>query len=100
MCLIQRAPESNTVIVFLFDRGLHYGLFLPSELSEQGQAEPILYMKLPQKLLEESSHVLRQNAGYWTTPYNAHVTIFDVSFGNTQHQSRSRLYTFLLQLLT
>jgi len=97
--LIQAAPKSNTIIVFLSDHGLHYGPSFASKLGERERAEPMLYVKLPKKLSEQSGHVLRQNADYWTTPFDVYETISDIFFGSSHQHNDNRIGTSLLQLL-
>ena len=97
--LIQAAPESNTIIVFLSDHGLHYGPSFATSLGKQEQAEPMLYVKLPQKLSEQSGHILRNNAEYWATPFDVHETIFDIFFRSSHQQSDNRIGSSLLQPL-
>jgi hypothetical protein len=79
---LQKIDLSNTIVVFSSDHGLHYG---PSFLSngEVERAQPILYLHVPQSL--DLSHNLKKNQFLYTTPFDVHETILDVSALNHEY---------------
>ena len=90
----QSIPLENTLVLFSSDHGLHYGPAFASVVGERERASPILYVRLPGEVaadphvLEQRRRILQQNSAMWTTPFDVHETILDVTSSSNAATTR------------
>ena len=81
--------NSNTMIIFTSDHGLHYGPAFQSKSAEVERASPVLFLRMP---TFENFSKLQELSKLYTTPFDVHATILDVILGkqyNDQTQTDS-----------
>lgn len=72
----------STIILFSSDHGLHYGdsFRVSPKTGQKERAEPILYMHIPQSLLDEKGierDTIQMNQELYVTAFDVHETIMD-----------------------
>mmetsp|Transcript_25110 Transcript_25110/g.69264 ORF Transcript_25110/g.69264 Transcript_25110/m.69264 type:complete len:276 (-) Transcript_25110:191-1018(-) len=76
----------NSVVILTSDHGLHYGPYFPSRKGRREATEPILYLHIPPYLRNlVDMDTLISNSRLWTTPFDVHETILEL----TQTSSKS-----------
>lgn len=70
----------NTAVAVLSDHGLHYGPYFQSMEGERERSEPVLYMKIPETMVDFNSrnNYLQSNLLKWITPFDVHKTLLDI----------------------
>jgi hypothetical protein len=70
----------NSVVILSSDHGLHYGPNFPSRQGRKEATEPILYMHVPKSLRHKvDMNVLISNSHLWTTPFDLHETLLELT---------------------
>lgn len=86
----------NSVVIVSSDHGLHYGPNFPSSLGRKEATEPILYIHIPYSLRHKvDMNVLNSNSHLWTTPFDLHETILNLTqVSSNRKDSRREGLTF------
>jgi len=70
----------NSVVVVCSDHGLHYGPNFPSLQGRKEATEPILNIHIPHSLQHRiDMDVLNFNSHLWTTPFDLHETLLELT---------------------
>ena len=90
----------DALVIVASDHGLHYGPNFPSWQGQKEATEPILYMSIPKEPnVNVDLDVLKSNARLWTTPYDLHETLLNLTKttpkneGDTQKTRQGLLLT-------
>jgi hypothetical protein len=92
--LYESGKLSNALVMLLSDHGLHYGPYFQTLSGRRERTEPLLYMRTPFQV-RESLHgrTMEANAGLWTTPFDAHQTMLDMTVGRDAMDETESLFT-------
>lgn len=71
---------NDTLLILTSDHGLHYGPFFQSEVGRREATEPLLHIRIPDTVRKTlDMNVLRENSNLWTTPFDLHETLLDLT---------------------
>jgi Protein of unknown function (DUF229) len=66
----------NTLIMLLSNTGIRHGNFLVTKQGLKERVQPMLFMRLPQKIATPSQReILHVNSNKYTTPFDVHATL-------------------------
>jgi len=81
----------NSVVILSSDHGLHYGPNFPSRQGRKEATEPILYIRLPHSLQHKADiNVLKSNSHLWTTPFDLHETLLELTQTSSNRRGSRR----------
>lgn len=70
----------NSVVIVSSDHGLHYGPRFSTPQGRKEATEPILFIRLPKSLKDKvDMDALHSNAHRWTTPFDLHETLLELT---------------------
>ncbi len=85
------AHFEDSVVIVSSDHGLHYGPKFGSWQGRKEATEPILYIHVPNSLRDEvDANVLSSNAHLWTTPFDVHETLLELTQTLSSKEGSSR----------
>mmetsp|Transcript_2612 Transcript_2612/g.5489 ORF Transcript_2612/g.5489 Transcript_2612/m.5489 type:complete len:358 (-) Transcript_2612:1145-2218(-) len=85
------AHFEDSVVIVSSDHGLHYGPKFGSWQGRKEATEPILYIHIPNSLRDEVDiNVLSSNAHLWTTPFDVHETLLELTQTSSSKEGSSR----------
>ena len=85
---------SNAMVMMISDHGLHYGPYFQTLSGRRERTEPLLYIRLPPKIRESSQgRAMEANAPLWTTPFDVHQTMIDLTVGRDDEDKTESLLT-------
>jgi len=85
---------SNAMVVMISDHGLHYGPYFQTLSGRRERTEPLLYTRMPPKICESSQgRSMEANAPLWTTPFDVHQTMIDLTVGRDDGDTTDSLLT-------
>lgn len=74
------AHFENSVVVVTSDHGLHYGPRFSTPQGRKEATEPILFIRIPESLKHKvDMDALHSNAHLWTTPFDLHETLLELT---------------------
>ena len=93
--LYAEAYFEKSVVIVASDHGLHYGPNFASWQGRKEATEPILYVHIPESLRHMvDTNVLKSNSHLWTTPFDLHETLLDLTHtSSNRNGSRRRGFT-------
>ncbi len=80
----------DSVVIVSSDHGLHYGPKFGSWQGRKEATEPILYIHFPDSVQHEIVNVLSSNAHLWTTPFDVHETILELTQTSSSKDGSNR----------
>lgn len=81
----------NSVVIVSSDHGLHYGPHFPSWQGRKEATEPILYIHIPHSLQDDVDvNVLKSNSKLWTTPFDLHETLLELTQTSSNRKGERR----------
>ena len=72
---------NNAFVIFCSDHGLHYGPYFQASSGRREATEPLLFLRLPlsSPFRLDMLKVLEKNRQLWTTAYDVHETILNIT---------------------
>ena len=90
--LSESGKLSNALVMVLSDHGLHYGPYFQTLPGRRERTEPLLYLKAPPQIRESQyGRTLEANAALWTTPFDVHKTMIDLTVGREEGDTTESL---------